>query len=209
MQLKIKQRLQSIMRLGNGSSSGQISPSRKAYPTLLSYHTIPLNVFIDQVEDRTIDKIIYEEFLFAIRDTEQNYYMRLVKEINILEAKYHMVELIVTRLAIKESDEIRKILAQVLPVRATDSLQVIVTRSRRFLQEIEIKKAELERLQPVAEHGQADRKYFTHLIIQVTKHLKVQIDKYKVTAFEFGEMIIDMREHYNQLKKEIANKNAR
>lgn len=175
---------------------------------------MPLNEFINQVADGTIDPLVYEEFADAIKDSEQSYYEILCKEINILESKYLCIQLGVKYMEVVENiskeayEEMRNQLKKILPIRDNDSLQVILGRSVRLVTELEEKKAELEKIKPTSEGEVADRKYFTHVIIQLTKFYKFQIDKFKTSVAEFAEMIIDMRETNKAIEMQL-NKHAR
>ena len=200
----MRKRLRFTKSRENGSSSTQTLPLPIDSPSKLSYHNILLNDFINQVCDGKVDPEIYEEFATAIRNKEQGYVFRLIKEVNILDTKYKMVQLIIKRLSVMHSDEVWEILKQIISVRPADTLQVIITRSGRMLMDIETKKKELEILSPVQkEGGIADRKYFSHMIKEVSKHMKIQIDRFKILLCDFVEMIIDMREYSEHLEREL------
>lgn len=197
------------MKQGAGNISRQKLHKQKAPQPQYSYHQMPLNIFIDQVESGTIDQGIYDQFVYAIKDTEEIYFEKLTKELNILTTKYECVQTAVKALEFGHDAQIWAILQQVLPgIRDTDTLQIILNRSQLLVQQMELKKAELERIRPVAEFQTADRKYFIHLMIQVELFKKAQLDKFKITVQEFAENIVWMRETNQQVALELKKAHA-
>ena len=178
---------------------------------IYDYHTMPLNIFIERVDNGTIDEGIYNEFLNAIKDKEQSYIQKLIKEINLLEARYVFSQTAIRYYEQINDPEIFSVIIQlVTSAQRTDTLQMIVTRTGKMLTELENKKRELETILPKEAGQKHDRKYFTHLILQASKHLKYQINKKETSVEDFAEIIIDMRATYEALEKEFKkSKNAK
>jgi hypothetical protein len=171
------------------------------------YHSILLSDFINQVEAGTYNVEVYNRFFEDIRDKQGRYIAKLVKEITILETKYNIIALSVTyfsalkQLGGSELDkDIFAIVSQHINIRPTDSIEVILSRSTKFITDLEIKKQELERIKPT-EGVKVDRSYFTHLVIAVSKHMKCFIDKKQITVAEFAEMINDLRLEVEEVEK--------
>lgn len=161
---------------------------------------MPLSVFLDTFNEHPL---IYEEFFNAIKDKQGRYINKLIDDINLLQTKYALAQLGIKYMELtNERDvDIMKVLGNYLAIRSTDGLKIILTRSRKLLSDIDLKRKELERISPKTDGSKVDRKYFTHLIVQVQKHFKIIIIKKEVTVAEFAEMIIDLR---NEIEKSNA-----
>lgn len=150
--------------------------------------------------DKTIPAEIYEEFLHNIQGTEQGYAQKLLSQIGLLSLKYEVVQTYVRVLTFRDEPEIRKFISGIIRINKNDSCEVILNRSKRLLQEIENKRAEYAMVANVAGGKEPDRKYFNHLIIEVSKYVKFQVDKYKMLLAEFVEILEDMREYAHQME---------
>lgn len=161
---------------------------------------MPLSVFLDTFNEHLL---IYEEFFNAIKDKQGRYINKLIDDINLLQTKYALAQLAIKYMELtNERDaEVMSVLSSYLAIRPTDGLKIILTRSRKLLSDIDLKRKELERISPKADGSKVDRKYFTRLIVQVQKHFKIIIIKKEVTVAEFAEMIIDLR---NEIEKSNA-----
>lgn len=199
----------------------EVEEIEKPGPDANGYYTILLNDFIRQVCDGTVDPLIYEEFANAIKDKEQAYILRLIKEINMLETNFNMVQLIVKRIAahdvVDEADiicnglltkeDLWKRLGNLLPVRPTDTLATVVTRSKALYMDMQAKKKELDRIMPKSEEGsKMDRKYFSRLITEVEKHFHIQIDREKKYLCDFVELVKDMKEAFDNMRRDLKKK---
>jgi hypothetical protein len=171
------------------------------------------------VVEGSIDPDIYAEFLFHVRDKEQNHMVRLVKAINLLESKYSMVILIVRFIEIErkvqervpgfestDHEQIWKVLSSIIPCKKTDPLQTILTRASRLLNERKNKEAELSEIRNISEGGKADRSYFTRLIASVGSHHKMQINRSTMLLCEFVEYLILMREYQQEMERQLNKK---
>ena len=193
---------------GNGDMSSLNPQSQTGSHLPWSYHTLPLNLFIEQVDNGTVDQLIYDEFLHAIKDKEQSYIQRLVKEINILEVKYMAAQVAIQYYDKINDPKIFEVIVQmVVSAQKTDTLELIYTRSKKMLTDLDLKKADLEAVLSKNESGKVDRKYFSHLTLHVSKHLGYQVDKRNTTVAEFADMIVDMRETSELMQNEIKKHN--
>lgn len=200
---------------GSTASSAQ----QQAFLTPWSYHNLPLNKFIDSIEIGLPDETIYNQFFEAIKDKQQRYISKLIRDINLMQTKHNVVKTavvyfrIAAKIGMTEFDaDIIAILKQHINIRPGDNADIILARAGKFLTDLELKKHELNRLSPPAgdEGAKVDRSFFTHLLIQVGKHMKYYIDKASVTVAEFADMINDMREEQEQLRSQInGNRYAR
>jgi hypothetical protein len=152
--------------------------------------------------NETIDSDVYAEFSYNLQG-EGNYGENLLRDINLLTYRYESAQLFIRVLQFRDDDRVRKFLSQFINIKPGDTLSIILSRSKRLLQEIENKKSEYARIAPVAEGKKPDRKYFNHLIIEVSKYVKFQIDKHKMLLCEFVELINDMREYAEQIEAKI------
>lgn len=177
-------------------------------PIAWSFHTLPLSVFFRQIDDGTVDEDIYNEFFDAIKDREGRYIKKLIKEINLLQVKFSLCQagIVYMELTDERDEDIMKVLAKYLAIRPVDTLKIILTRSRKLLSDIDFKQKELTRISPKGDGTKVDRKYFSHLIVQVQKHLKITIIKKETVVGEFAEMIIDLRD---EIEKQEQQQNAR
>lgn len=207
MQLGINANTLFTKNLESGSVLSESMPS--GYHTKWCFHTLPLSVFIDQIENGTVDEDIYNEFFDTIKDKEARYIKKLVESINLLQTKFNLAQVSIKYFEIlqliegeKPDQDVMKILCSYLAIRPTDGLQIILTRSKRILSDIDLKKTELKKITPPLSGKKADRKYFSHLIIQVTKHLKAPVNKKETTVGEFAEMVIDLRDTREQEQKQ-------
>lgn len=201
------------MRKKTNSNTSSTNPKRvgntaldqqpQASPTLLSSHNLPLSTFIDQIEDKTVDVDIYNEFFESIKDKQQRYISKLIEKINLAQSKYDLIVTATTyfqaalQLGRTELDpEVISVIKQHVNVRDTDTIATILSRAQKFLTDLELLRHELNRISPPTEDGvKVDRSFFTHLIIAVVKHMRCGfIDKRLVTVGEFAGMINDMRE---------------
>lgn len=173
-----------------------------------SFHNIPLDVFIERVDNKTIDADIESEFFDAIKDKSQAYIAKLIKRINELSMLFGICNAAIKYINISElasvprDEEVMKILKEKLGAKNIDSVKLLETKSKAFLAEKQLKETELKRIMPEQTGQPANRKYFSHLLLQVSKHLKYQVNKKETTASEFADMIIDMRETFDQVKKQ-------
>jgi hypothetical protein len=199
--------------VSNGNTASAQMPSGSH--TQWSYHNLPLSVFIDQIESGKVSTEIYEQFFEAIKDKQQKYIAKLVQKINILESKYTLIMCAITyfecckRMGISEFDaDIMEIIKQHINIKDNDTVDVILSRAQKFITDLELLRHELEKISPKGGEGiKADRSYFTHLIIAVSKHMKSFIDKRVVTVAEFAEMINDLRSENEEVSKQIKSRN--
>lgn len=183
-----------------------------------SYHSILLGDFIEQVISGTVDQDIYSEFIYAIKDKEQQYADKLMKDINLLESKYNQAMTIVkyfecieklrtynSEFVHEDEEQVWKLLISLIPVRKGEKLQVIATRCARLLNEIENKKAELNQVNKVSSGStKADRTYFNRMIVTVQVSLKIPtINRKETLLCEFVELYIVMREQQEYLEREL------
>jgi len=193
------------------TASAQTQP---ASPIQWSYHSLPLNLFIDQVEDGTVQPDIYNTFFESIKDKQQKYITKLIQKINLAQSKYDLIKTAVTyfqaakQLGVVEFDaEVLNVLKQHINIRDTDSADTILSRAAKFLTDLELLKHELNKISPPTEDGvKVDRSFFTHLIIAVSKHMKAFIDKRLVSVGEFAEMINDMRAEQDAVRSQYNTK---
>jgi hypothetical protein len=222
MQKKIKHRLPSTSKQESGKPSELISPLENGSTSLPSspsiandYYSILLGDFVRQTCNDSVNPETLEEFLNQVKDKKAAYIQRLVREINIMETNFNLVQLIVKRLSIKldetavqnngllSREELWKTLTGIIPVRKTDSLQLVVSRSKRILMDLRAKQEELKRIMPIGEGSKIDRKWFSRLIIEVEKFFKIQIDRERKYLCDFVELVIDMKEGYANMKREL------
>ncbi len=190
---------------GNGNLSSLSQPLPTDSPSPWSYHTLPLNLFIEQVDNGTVDQSIYEQFLDAIKDKEQSYIQKLIKEINLLDVAYSCAQLCIQYYEQINDPEVFNVIVKLVPLaRTTDTLELILTRSKKMLTDLELKKKELDNIMPEGGGSlKPDRKYFSQLTLQLSKHLKFQIDKRNTTVAEFADMIVDLRETAEAMDREM------
>ena len=182
-------------------------------PCQFTYHNIPLNIFIDQCCDGIIEKEILEQFLYDTRSTEQSYIHKLATDILILDSKFSMIEAAVTYLDLaikngieKRDADIMAVLKQHIAINDEMPLRIIYAKAKRFLTDIEVKKAEYDKIANKDEGVKDFRKYFAHLVISVQGHNKYQINKNETTAYEFALMINEIHDYIKSLK---SKQNAR
>lgn len=199
-----KRFLQFTLNRGSGATSPLNTP--QASPLPYTFHSLPLNVFIDQIEAGTVDQSIYDNFFYTIRDKQQNYIDKQIKEINLLEAKYNHIMLGIKIMESEGMDEqILKVIKGHISINMKDSLSIIYAKSKKLIIDADIKKKELERIIPKEKGGKADRDFFDFLIFEVSKYLRFQIDIYKTTVSQFARMINSMREAGEAAQKQIKN----
>lgn len=182
---------------------------------VVTYDTIILHDFVDGVMNENIDPMIYEEFMYKIRDKEQTYISKLIKDINALQHKYNLVKLIVKEFylhkriqaiqpdcPLPDLEETWKVLISIVPARKTDTNDVIMARASKLLADIKMKEVELKQLQPVTEGGRADNSYFNRMIASVGVYHKIQINRMTMLLAEFVEYLLIMREQQNYMESE-------
>ena len=156
---------------------------------------------------------IYEQYAECVQDSEQKYMTRLTKEINLLGTKLNLVNLILDRLSTKHSPEVLSELKKILNVpgkfdpndgaQYKKDLGLAVSLSKQLFVKMKEKEAELQRLMPTAqEAGRINRSHFDSLLIQLSKHLKFQVNRRQVFVSEFIAMMADMRAAYDQFLKD-------
>jgi hypothetical protein len=183
----------------------------------ITYHNILVHDFEEQVLNETIDPLIWEEFADKLKNTEQRYLGKLLREINVLQNNYDLVMLVIQEIKLHRRiksirpevelpnlDEIWKVLMNIIPVRKTDTPEIIGARSKKLMEQINMKRAEIKRIQPIAQGGgKLDRSYFTKMIANVSTYHKMQINKRVMLLSEFVEYILIMREQQQEMEKEI------
>ena len=169
-----------------------------------TYWTLPLNLFIEQIQDGTVDELIYLQFLDGIKDKEQSYIQKLAKEVNGLEVVYSTVQLAIRYYEQINDPEVFAVIIHFVPgAQTTDSLEMIGTRSRKMLLDLDLKRKELKEITNTDKRSIPDYAFFTQLTLQVSKHLKFQIDKSKTTVAEFAAMIHDLRQTNDHIEREL------
>lgn len=185
-------------------------------PPEVSYETILLHDFVEAVDKHSVDPGIYDEFVFKIKDKDQTYISKLLKEINVLQHKYDLVRLIVHRFVLEarirqiapdmklpDQRDVWKVLISIIPARKTDSSTVILARAGKLLEQMKIKQMELDQLQAVTKGQKADRNYFNRVIAAVGVYHKIQINRMIMLLSEFVEYYLLMREQQAHIEQEI------
>lgn len=223
----------------NGFLLNTKKQKKEVFQSGILYHNItelPLYIFIKCICDNDLSGLgtgnveevwnnMYAEYLDLIKDKDQTYKMKLIKEIEVLSLKLSKIQLIVTILSeqlklkhagIEVVDE--KLLLEKLKKEISitgkfdmndakeymNSLNMIINRAKRWIVEIENKKSELEKLKPKDGEGVVDRAHFDGLLIKLSKYMQFHVDKLKITVSEFINMIVDMRNYYDQQQKLYA-----
>lgn len=200
-----------------------------------SIDTLPLERFITCICDKDLTALvisgnatgeelvsawndIYDQYVIAVNDKEQQYILRLTKEINCLEFDYKLIGLCVTRLEIEHSEEVLGILKKLVPTNLKfnpadieqykKDLSLIISKSKRMIVEIENKRGELGRLAP--EKGErVNRSEFDKMIVRASKYMQYKIDKKATTVSEFVQIIDEMRKEADSIDKINKTKNGR
>lgn len=187
------------------TDAGNATQAQMQQPTdstlIYTYQNCPLDIFMVSLDNGNPDLEIYEQFFDTIKDKEQEYIQKLVKEINLSEFKYNLITVGVRYfecaaiLKRERDEEVLAILSRMIIINKNDSLKIIVARSKRFLEQIDTKRKELEALAPGSNKGgkKADSEYFNFLIVQISKYMKFFVDKRVVTVAQFAQMILDLR----------------
>ncbi len=161
---------------------------------------------------------IYDQYVIAVNDKEQQYILRLTKEINCLEFDYKLIGLCVTRLEIEHSDEVLGILKKLVPSNIKfnpadieqykKDLSLIISKSKRMIVEIENKRGELGRLAP--EKGERiTRSEFDKMVVRASKYMQNRIDKKLTTVSEFVQIIDEMRKEADSIENINKSKHGR
>lgn len=219
LSVKIPRWLSTLTRL-KASGNSSVPTSQPVSPSLKWYHSIdemPLPDFEAAVCDNKPFgnwENLYQQYCDRVRDKQQEYVQKLAKEINLLEAQYNLVQLIVKRLETEFSQQVFSMLGRIMMVKVsvktyTRDLQIIASKSKKLLFNIEKKRKELQDLTP-AESGDEPitRKYFTAWIIQLSKHTGVQLNRHTMMTGEFCDYICDLRDAVDNAKIKAA-KNGR
>lgn len=156
---------------------------------------------------------LYAQYIDCIKDKEQQYITRLLKEINLLQTKLDLIQLIVTRLSIEHNQEILDELKKIIAVTGNfiiddansylKDLERVVLNSKRLVVELENKKSEFEKLMPSSPAQKVDKQHFETVIIRVSKHMKFRVNKYEIMVSEFVAMIVDMRDTAEAMNREL------
>lgn len=205
MRKKRNRFLQFTSRAENGNTlSGNTA---QAFPSSYTFHSLPLNLFIEQIESGEVDKGIFDNFFYTIRDKQQSYIKKLTNEINILESKYNCILFGIKTMEIGgRDDEMIKIIQTWIPISKDETFKMMYSRSKSLIQQADLKRTELERIVPKGEGVKADRDFFDFMIVEVSKQLKFQLDQFKTTVSIFARYINDMREQNERLSKINASR---
>lgn len=177
----------------NGNTSSP--PVAQVFPSSYTYHSLPLNLFIEQVCNKTIDPIILEQFFESIKDKQSKYIKKLEKEINILEIKFNCIQTSVMYLEKFPGDiEVLSVIRTFILVNTNDSLGIMLTRAKSFIVDAKTKRMELDRIQSGQNSREPDHKYFNQLLVSVGQHMGFQVNKKETTVSEFAEMINNLIE---------------
>lgn len=185
-----------------------------------TYDGITLHEFIEQLVTEKINPDISAEFFFNVRDFQQNYLAKLVKQLNLLNVRMQTACSIIRMLEIEEQlqtlkpdyvlhnkKELWKVLQSIVPARNGEPLKIIANRLGKLEGDIRATQSELKRL--TEENGpgvQVDRKYFTFMIAQVGSFHKMQINRKTLLLCEFVDYYLLMREHYRQVEQQMNKK---
>lgn len=188
----------------------------------VTYYNIILSDFEEQVLNETVDPYIWEEFSDKLKNAEQRYLSKLLREINVMQNNFDLVQLIIQELKIHRRiktidpnvplpnlDEIWKVLMNIIPARKTDTPEIIRARCNKLVEQIRTKQAEVKRIQPIATGGKMERSYFTKMISSVSTYHKMQINKKTMLLCEFVEYILIMREQQQDIEKEIQKQKSK
>jgi hypothetical protein len=190
----------------NGNIAQENMPT--AYPTKWSFHNLPLSLFIDQIEYNTVDADIYAQFFDAIKDKEQAYLMKLIKEINLLESKFNLVYLSVEYFktmkliaGMEPEQEVMDLLSQHITIRSTDTIDMILSRAKRFITDLGIKRQELDKIMPKNTGQAPDRNYFNHWLNTISKYYQCYVDEKIITVGRFAGMIVNFLNEMENIKR--------
>lgn len=186
----------------------------------------PLNLFIDNMcGELTLlywDQI-YSEYIYEIKDTDYVYLLKLESEINGIKFKLNKIQLSVTLLEkylyiyllrkidfTSDKEELIKSLKKELffsgkfdfnePKKYLHELEMIVSRSKQFVTQLDLKEDERTRLLPKGENKKIDKITFDKLLANLSQYMKFYIHKNTVTVSEFVAMYINMRDSVKKLK---------
>lgn len=214
---KLKQknykRSTSSTRTSKASGNTLKEPKQTESHTKSSSHNILLDDFIKQIKNNTVDADVYDEFFDILKSKEQSYVDGLIKEINLSETKYNLILLAVKYFECieilnrdwREDTEVLAVVSKSIYIAKADTLDIVLTRARRFVADIDEKKKELEDITGVNKLTiTPDDQYFANLITQVSRYMKFFVDRYAITVGQFGSFISDLKE-YNELFKKQEN----
>lgn len=224
--------------VSNTGTSKQPQRSQTGTSSLILYRsidTLPLDRFITCVCDQDLSVLvisgtptpnellsawndIYDEYVAAVNDKEQQHILRLTKEINCLEFDFKLIGLCVTRLEIEHSDEVLGILKKLIPTNLKfnpadleqykKDLSLVISKSKRMIIEIENKRGELGKLAP-EKGSRVTRSEFDKVIVRASKFMAYKVDKKTTTVSEFVRIVDEMRKEADSIEQINKAKNGR
>lgn len=176
-----------------------------------TYYTITLGKFIEAASKGDY-KDIYEEFIFKIKNAEQDYILNLTKNIATIQYKYNMLLLIVEwqkliKIAGYKSDDeevVWKILTSIVPARKTDTHEVLIARGGKLIEKKIALEKELSGISTVISGKKnADHDFFNRLIASVSIYHQFQINRDTTLLCEFVEYYTIMKEQQEYADKDL------